>query len=639
MAIGFDKLTSDVNFDWLGEIPGKLEASRIRDVRKQSLANINVNDSKSLMSAGTKLFNAGDFEGGLKLIEQGKGLKQAETAAFSQEQYLAYLKDQQGKREGSVGVGPAGERYDPFFPAPAGTGARAPATGGAPSWLSPDVLKGVPGAPGPRAEAVPDYENAPPYQVAGPVPTREGPLGPAAPGDETFGPIPPAGTKSVIPPGTLPTAPEAPRQAAPPTDIPGDPVAAEAARKAGDALDELKRAPGGAPGAAARQAAYAKARYYLNQATNDNDKKNWWIFNLDRMRDAAEEGNTDIRPLNYGQYKLQESVAKGQFESAEKLYQTIQDNRRKMEVLKPALDRLDAIGKHAAFTTGVGTETLEKGKAALVNFRDWLVKNGVEVPADISDGVDKATTSVRLREAYTSIVNSVIFDKLGSLGAQTSDRDLFFTKETFPSLKGSIKGNQMIIEYYQDVIQKHRELAEKIQETYGKFKDRGKTFDQHEIDKVATAFWKDPKNDVLGSEKTGYTDLGRRMRNFQADNPGPAGATHPQSGNPLIDPILNRFGLGPEKAAQQKAEAEAAAAAGRPPPAGWAGEFFRDITAGSPPRPGPTGGSGTPPSVGGSAGARELTPAQQKSLSGTEVIDEKSGKRFRWTPSGLVPLE
>jgi hypothetical protein len=594
MAIGFDKLTSDVNFDWLGDIPGKLEASRIRDVRKQSLANINVNDSKSLMNAGTKLFNAGDFEGGLKLIEQGKGLKQAETAAFSQEQYLAYLKNQQGKKPEELGVGPTAPGYaDPFFPAPPGAGVRAPApAGGAPSWLSPDVLKGVPGAPpGPRAEAMPDYENAPPYQVAGPA--VAGPTGPGpAPGDETFGPIPPAGAKSVIPPGTLPST-EAPQRAPQPAMPPGDPIAAEMAKRAGPALERLRMAPAGPMGAAVRQAAYAELRYYLDQAKVPEDKKNWWIFNLDRMRDAYAEGDTETQPLNYDQYKHQKDIAKGQFETAEKLYQSAQDNRRKMETLRPALDRLEAIGKHEAFTSGAGTKTVEGGKAVLLNFKDWLVKNGYPVRQDIAEAVDNATTSVRLREAYTSIVNSVIFDKLGSLGAQTSDRDLSFTKDTFPSLQNSVKGNQMIIEYYKDVIKKHREVAEQLQDAYGRFKKTGRTFDQHEIDKITTAFWKDPKNDVLGSEETGLTTLGKRMKSHLAELPGE----------------------GPLAA----------------PPPGGAGYGAVKKLLDSP-------GGPTAPPVGGGAGG--LTPAQQRALGGVEVEDEKTGKRFRWTPGGkLVPVE
>jgi hypothetical protein len=558
MAIGFDKLTSEWDpTQALGGIADRLEVGRLRDVRQKSLADININNSDSLIAAGKKLIDARDFEGGLKLLAEGRQLKQAETAQFGQKAYLEWLEKNRNNppATGSGIVDPRNIEPDPFVRTPAGVGAPRPAGSTVPSYLNdPRSLLPVPGAApgGPRAEAAPDFENAAPYQVAGPA--VAGPTGakPPVPGEADFGPIPPVGAPSVIPPGTLPA--EALQRPAPPASgggmPPGDPVAARAFLNAQKHIEELRFAPPGPLGEGARKAAYEQARYWLEQAKVPQEKKDWYIENLDRMREAVEEGDPDIRPLTYGQYKLQESTAKGRFESAEKLYEKGQDTRRKMEGLNPALDRLESVLNHPAFTSGAGTETLESAKALFRNSKDFLVANGVPIPKDWQDRIDAATTSTALREVFTSMVNSVIFDKLGSLGAQTSDRDLIFTKETFPSIHLSKEGNRMIIEYYKDVIKKNKELAEEIQGAYGRFKSRGKAFDQHEIDKITTAFWKDPKNMVLGDPSVpdgkGLTDLGRRMFRQDALNKAkyPGGAPVPEPGSGTYGVVKEALGEG-----------------------------------------------------------------------------------------------
>ena len=567
MAFGIDRIVPDYSADWLEKLGPGLEATRLQRVRKQSLADLGLTESgvpqdpkkrpnsDALLFAGQRLFAGGDFEGGMKLLAEGRQLKQAETAEFSQKQWLEWLQKNKDKPPTLTGgIGPADERYisgpDPFYSTPPSAGS-APRV---PSWLPPEGSYGVGGGGGPRTEApapagaerlagVPGsvFEGAPPpYQVAGPA--VAGPAGPTPAGDGMFPPPPAPGTTpgGVVPgggaiPGAGPRA--APPPAAPATGaeaIPGDPLLAAAVKKAGEAIHRMKfGSPPGPMGADSRKANYEEARYWLEQAKVPQEKRDWWISNLDRMREAAEEGDTETRPLTFSQWKHQEQIAKGQFESAEKLYQTGQDTRRKMETLKPALNRLQAIINHPAFTSGAGTQTLESGKAFIRNSKDFLAANGVPIPPDIMKKIDDATVSTQLREAFNSIVNSVIFDKLGSLGAQTSDRDLQFTTMTFPSLKHSKEGNRMIVEYYQDVIKKNQELYEKLQDVYSDFSKKGKPFNQNVIDRVTTAFWKDPKNDVLGSEKTGYTALGVRMQNEQAKNTRdyPEGAPVPAPGS------------------------------------------------------------------------------------------------------------
>src|SRR5262245_32034128 len=152
MAIGFDDLTSrpaSVNFDWIPQSFGNLEAGRIQKVRRDTLADIGepgkdaagqpVSRSDLYLRAGQKLFAAGDFDGAMKMLAEGRQLKQAETAEFSQKQWLEYLN--KNKPSPLTGTGLTDERHipgDPFFPAhatPAGGGRRP-----GPSALTPVSL-------------------------------------------------------------------------------------------------------------------------------------------------------------------------------------------------------------------------------------------------------------------------------------------------------------------------------------------------------------------------------------------------------------------------------------------------------------------------------------------------------------------
>lgn len=522
MAIGFDQLVPSIKdspfLDFLGNAPDRLEAGRIQRARQDILGGINTSNAGSLLAAAQKAFKVGDFEGGKLLLEQGRQLKLAEAQTAAYDIWKTQLGKQQPTRPGEGPVAPGMMGSPDIFsggaPAP---GARptgddvfgAPPAAGAGSVLPPGTL-------GPRTEGPAMPEATERYRLAGPAvappisavpPSYLSPEGLfSRPSTARPGGAPPAGRPD-------PMVSPRPGEAPPGMGLPFEAAAMDRVRRLADELRQMPRIPANA---GAIEAKTAELKAAVEQSNPTKEARKWWNFNIDRVRRG-------LVPLSEDDYDLRQKFGLDEARSGLKVYDEYQDDRKKYERLAPAISQLDSLLNHEQFETGPGTERWNYMKGLVRSLRDSAKANGFKIDPQWDAAIDRATSSAALREVFNTITNSGIFEKLGSLGAQTSDRDLTFTSSTWPSLRNTKEGNQLILEYYKEIIKRNVQLGKEVQGVYKNFRDRGDRFSRLEIDEIATEYWERPENSILVGKDGSLTPLGQRMQKLKEETDRAAG--------------------------------------------------------------------------------------------------------------------
>jgi hypothetical protein len=630
MAIGFDRLTTEYNpTDVLGDIATKLEAGRIKDVRKNALADISLNKSDSLITAGKKLIDGGDFEGGLKLIEQGKGLRQIEVQALGHEAWKEWANKPQPPAPapggalsprvpaspdpfagaygpgGAEGEGGGGTASDKVFGPP-------PAPGSLPGGVGGGALPAV--APGPRAEAPTEPpEPTRPFKVAGPVPAPEAPY-PPAPGLPAW--ATPGGLAPV--PGARTGGPEAP-PLPPPIPVPSDRGASAAWEEFQARANRLSKIPGGKFTEGARAAEIALMRAAANRAELDKETKDWWDFNVDRMEQR-------LPPVSKENFRIREATGKERFLKGQELYDNIMGERRKQAEMLPILDQLEALTKHPQFfTVAPGTEFFSHFKKTVRNAADALSTFGVPISDELRKSIDHATTTTQLQEAYKAISGSSVLARLGSL-SRTTDRDVEFINDISPSLKLSKEGNKMVIEFYRDLVKRQIAAADEVHKVRRGFEERGRGFSTYEINDALIRNEKEKPTDVLVGPDGKPTIFGQRMLDEARANTekAPEG-TYERTPLETIEkytgvPLHSSYKLG-----QRIGEALPGAVSRIV--GGFANipEAARRIVGGAAPP--------EPPTAAGEAGVPVVPRGRMPTITGPD------GKKYTWGPGGLVPME
>jgi len=518
----------NVDFSWLGELPGLVESARIRQGQASTLAGMEDASPEELYKRAAKLASIGDLEG-FKLLHSAAVARQEvqrKTAAdTAYERILPYiLKGMGGLPSGVPGVADV-------FTAPATSAPATTAPGGGYPWSSvpiPSVSSGpqsalppAPGEPSPGDQLL----NLAQAAVSGggaPLPglTRLAQLGPGLP--STGGPaqaLPPSlpwGAGAMAPAWTAPPAPPPPL----PEPAPGLPVQ-EAARQRVDAIAQIMAGvPPKAPGAI--QALRSQMIQALPATKLNQEDINWYTENFDRRAQG-------LPPIRRSDYKAQEAVQPEEFKSALKTYEEVAKGMRESQKIKSDMDVISTIVNHPKFESGAGTAYFNYGKGLVRNLLTTVQNAGIPVPAEVADKINNATSSVPVREGFEALVNSSTFAKLGNLGNQTSDSDRKFVTAIFPSLNSTVEGNKLLTEYFQGVTQKNIELERAVRAQYGP------RMNPAQLSKTIDDFWSDPNNSLL-IRNGELTPLGKRIEALASGTGGGGGGS---SGSVSSGTIMN----------------------------------------------------------------------------------------------------
>jgi hypothetical protein len=618
MAIGFDKLTSEWDpTQALGGIADRLEVGRLRDVRQKSLADIDINSAASLIAAGKKLIDAGDFEGGTKLFAEGRQLKQAETAAFANtiyQQYVDKLKNQPdipvapGPLRAAPGA-PTTDNRDPFTYGPVAPEGAAP---GGDSVFGKPPVPGTgsvipPGTLGPRTEAPAPEEPSElvgRYKLAGP-PDIAPPTSALAP--------PAGGLPSWATPGGLAPVPgakaggEASPELPPPIPVPADRGASAAWDEFQARARRVMMIPGHKLAAPALAAEIELMRSARNRANVDKETGDWWDYNMDRMKER-------LPPVSKENFRVREATSKERFAEGEKLYTTIMADRHKAAKMLPILDQLESLVNNPSWATvGPGSELFSHGKKVLRNAADALIELGVPISKDFRDSIEHMTKTTQIQEAYKAVAGSSVLERLGSL-SRTTDRDVEFINDISPSLKLSKEGNKMVIQFYRELVKRGMALGDTVHEVRRAFEDKGRQFSAFEVNDAIIRQERERPTDVLKNPDGSLTPFGQQMQEEAERNAG----RKPGFGKTPLETTEKRIGI-PFKGAFDFGYGVGEAIPGA----------VRDLAAnlkrGFTPRP----EVGAP--VGGGAGA--APPGRMPTITGPD------GKKYIWGPSGLTPVE
>lgn len=517
-----------VSFDWLGQLPGISEEARTLQARRATLADLSSGDADSLIKKGAQLLQAGDPDLGLKLLSEGRQRKSAEDRAALDKVMLEWW------RQG----GPAGLRTTPGTPGtetppdippsvpgggvPSGGGGGGgvpwPAPGGGnvlPPGSVPGRQSGLEALPGGPALAMSPSDQLIAAAQAGGV---GGPaMGPRL--AQAGGPLPaPASAPSWLQPGLAaqPMTTQPAGGTVTPPASPGNmrfnPQLTPQQREAATRLEQIKREMNSIPPGSRTGQYFTSLREdykrQLDIVAPPKDWKDWYQYNYDQEAKG--------RPtLDYTDWKRQEQFAPEEAKAGLKIYTTAQDEVRKIGELEPVVNRLESLLNNPQFETGLLTGNLNKAKAMLRNAAAQAEKAGVTLPEGLKEGIDSYTNSVQLREAFTSLANSAVFAKLGSLGNQISEGDRGFIEAAFPSLRLTKEGNQLIIDYYKDLIARVKKVGDAANTAYKNSRGRLNPLDMNEaIDEAMKGA------NVIRGKDGELTPFGKRLQEI-ADKGSP----------------------------------------------------------------------------------------------------------------------
>lgn len=509
----------NVSFDWLGDLPGIAEESRLRTARSEALADLNASDPKSLRDAANKLTKTG----GLKEMEMSLRLHQA---ALGREQ----LAQKSATDANWAKIAPS--IYQQLAPRGGGAPGSSESTFDPLAGNIPEAAPSIPWGPNPLAvppgpqSAAPPQAPMPPVAAAPPGPSEqilaaaESPQGPAPMGPQMAqagpGPGPampsPAG-QSAGPPSWLQGAQAQPMTVPQPkpTPPPGRPdprlgpissdqqAQEEASRLTGMLIQMGPKAP-----TSAVQAVRAQLNNALDRLKMDKDQKN---YTMDRIQSIAMgEGDFSRRD-----WETDKKGAQKRYEGAVEAYSRYRKEEQKGKSVIQSIGDMRTVLDHPRFATGE-PGLIDAAQKQLVSLIDTLRAFGV--PDSVLPGRDTIaglTQPAALREAFTSLGNQLVTNYLGGLGPAISNTDRDYIGGAFPSLAKTKAGNELIVQFLEKVAERKQQEGHVARAYMEKEKVRATEWGMDAaVEKVIKPFAEG--NGILISKDGMPTALGQRMQ-------------------------------------------------------------------------------------------------------------------------------
>lgn len=556
MAEGYPNINfPNISFDWLGNLPKVAEEARLSKVR-QSLGDLNLSTPEGLEAGAKKLIAGGALEEGLRMQNAALAFREHKRKVEEGQQYIkalpAALAANRGLYPGAAAPGAAGggQSYIPNRPA------EAPAT--------PDYFNRPVNQPGTLESVIPRPQSTLPGPTTAEAPlespsnaiitaAQQGQVPPASPGPQLAqagGPMivpgPPDVTAASSVPTALPSWLQGAQRQAVPAVGPGPEVTSPAARGTGPAPttpsnpeieqklfligDALSRMP---PHAQAQRAKLAKDyEDLLRQVQLSPEDRAWQMNNLDRWRRGAQ-------PLNREDYHLMNAVAPEVHKeavAASKVYEDEAVNSRK---LKENLTMLSTIVNHPKFVSGEGTALVTKATSMLSGLRDFAVSMGI--PENQLPDIHGIVEPAKLQEAFRSISNLAVINKLGGLGRQISDSDRNYMGAAFPSLTMTKEGNKLSIEIMTKMAERNLEIGKMVRDYRLK---HGVRIDAPEIHKLVDDYANE--HSLVRNPDGTLNELGQKLQEQMDLSQGGSPAGPPTQagtfGIPLTDYLPGRGG-------------------------------------------------------------------------------------------------
>jgi hypothetical protein len=457
-----------VNFDWLANLPTRIEEKSLSDLTKQSLASLRSNDAASLRKKGTELIALGNVPMGMQLYQAALAREQlAEKGADRAMWQKIYPQIQQGIMKGAPGTTVPGQpAIEPF-----GGGGPAPPSpqdlfnapsGALPSAAPPRPQSAAPPPPGaPQTAQGPSEDIISAAQAGGPSP-------PPPSGPQLAGPPPSPDTAAPGLPAQLPpfmqgaTAPAVGAGGAPPgIGAPGGPPPIGGTKPADSAsLEEqarfygselVKAGAGGKYGAPA--VAYNKARLnaVLDQMKLSREERAYHQFNIQ----AAEQGKPT---LTHDEYQKQRENAPVVFKELVDATKPYAEDARSAATVRDSLSLMRSIASNPKFVSGTpASAAVQKFGALASGVRSSLIAMGV--PEANLPTVDRFTGPAALLDVFNALSNQSVTATLHGLGNQVSNSDRDFIHAAFPSLALTKEGNQILIEVMDKLAERKQRLG------------------------------------------------------------------------------------------------------------------------------------------------------------------------------------
>lgn len=462
----------EVDFDWLGKLPGVADDYRAKLERRETLANLDLTNPDATEKAASKLAASGrpaDVELAMKLTASALA-KRGQTHKISEDAQWRTNWPEIRKLLGEEGDIPTGG-------ATGAPPAAAPAEGY--QWPSPGTPQGtIPGMTQAPAQAPPPADLAagsPSNQILdqaaaamGGGPEAPGPMGPqlaqmgggGAPGPVAppLGPQPGIGAPGgpAVPPwgvgAQMPAVP-APQQRPSGVQIPGDrPTAPLPPGSPQDvAAQEVKRIErafsllGKNPPAGLVQQILAKYRSALEKTRLTPDQINYLYEQKQR-----EQQGLPREPIE--QWSSKKETRKADTEETQKYFLKYHEGGKTARDATAYIDRMDKILDTPGFVSGKFAEsygTALSGFSTLVRIaKDSF---GVDVPEGVAKRLEGIKDPIEKRAAlineFNALSNKLVYATLGTLGNQISEGDRKFVVGAFPSMSLTVDGNKALIKF------------------------------------------------------------------------------------------------------------------------------------------------------------------------------------------------
>ncbi len=514
-----------IDFSSLGDLPDVYRSAQEHRQLKDSLADLDSSDPKSLRAAAARAFAVGSRDG----IEAGMRLS---TAAQAQENLaqtrtrdaqrgaelqttLEFLRNNRGGALPPVG-GVAADPNEGLLPEAPAPRPQAPAQAPPQQQLTPQMLPPPPaGVPpmGARSEAPSASEQM--LQAAeGPAPQERGP--------QLAGPLP---TPDTPEPGGVPFLqgaqqfgqPMAPTRA-PPESVPmGGSPAQQARAQATQLREKLMEIPN----SKVMQSGYGQSllREYTSSLANSQLKPEELSYQQENLRikqqnlERAEQGlpqrplltRNDFERANKGHaidYKAATDAATPYYEEEKRSNDVAQKSAKLQRIMN---DPRFAAGESMPqalldHTINLGAGIAETLRARGINVID---------PAELR----KITDPVALREAFRGISNELIISTVGKLGRAT-DKDVTLAGSTVPQIGNTSAGMQL----KKDLIDATVEWTRGEAKAVSKYMNENRPNVTQEGVAEAVRKYNEGAGSVFFDEKGKPNSLGQRMLDEQRDN-------------------------------------------------------------------------------------------------------------------------
>lgn len=453
----------EINFDWLAELPTRSAAARIRQAR-ESLGDLSAGDAKSLEAAATRLLQAGDLEGSLRLQNAATARRGVDQRGISDRLYfdkiLPALRASQ-QAEGDSGY------ESPVIPQSGGAGDYNPAPSPFPNPPAPGTQSSIPEPveipPSPtlaeRPQRSPSEEILAQAEDA-PTPLTLGPQLAQAGGGPIPGLMPPA------PEGGVPTSgwaagiqarpagpPLAVQQAQPQQQgpiLPSQLKKMQTNREIQRLTNDLFSIPPSMRNSEAAKVLSTKLKDAINRTELSKEDREYEFDQIqNRYHGDPLQTKSDWRHSNEVGGKREEEMMK--------MWSKYVDEGDKGIALKSTVDQMKIIMNDKNFITGASAELFSQGVGMVRALADQAKALGINLPSDFLnrfEGVATAEKAAALSNTFTALSNQALFKTLGSLGNQISSSDRVFMEKAYNSLRNTKEGNKLLAEILSDAADK-----------------------------------------------------------------------------------------------------------------------------------------------------------------------------------------